>query len=116
MQRPPSGYAHVCKHCTRFARASKMDSLCQGRLLLKIAKLACRRGRPGSAGREQGLVGFVAALVALARKVRQVVCGNVAGDVMTVEARSLEFLEPRIGRAHRTLERLELLVDQEVGA
>src|SRR5207248_2020472 len=69
-----------------------------------------------SAGREQALVDLVAALVALARKVRQVVGGDVAGDVIAVEARSLEFLQPWIGRAHRALERFEVLVDEEVGA
>ena len=47
---------------------------------------------------------------------RQVVGGDVAGDVVAVEARRLEFRELRIGGAHRALQRLEVLVDQKVGA
>src|SRR5882672_10783295 len=46
----------------------------------------------------------------------EVLAGDVSGDVDAVEARSLELGELRVDRAHRGLERVEVLVDDRVGS
>ena len=54
--------------------------------------------------------------IAALGELREVVGGHVAGDVFAVEARRLELGEPGAGGAHRGLQRLELLVNEEIGA
>src|SRR5205807_7493737 len=48
--------------------------------------------------------------------VAQVVAGDVPRDVVPVEARGLEVLQLRIGAAHDVLQRVEVLVDECIGA
>src|SRR6266850_3570849 len=57
----------------------------------------------------------IAARVALPLDRAQVVGGDVAGDVVAVEAGGLEIGEARIGAPHRVLQLLEVLVDERVG-
>src|SRR4029453_3526377 len=57
-----------------------------------------------------------ARFVALGGEVRQVVGRDVAGDVVTVEARRLELPDPGICRADRGLERCQILVNQKIRA
>src|SRR5216684_7292439 len=44
----------------------------------------------------------------------EVLAGDVAGDVYPVETRGLELRELRIDRAHRGLERVQILIDDRV--
>src|SRR2546423_6154761 len=46
----------------------------------------------------------------------QIIAGDVAGDVVAVEARGLEVRELRVGAAHGVLQLVEILVDERVGA
>ena len=48
--------------------------------------------------------------------VGRLVGGDVAGDVLAVEARRLELLEFRIDGANRALQRFEVLIDKQIGA
>src|SRR5229473_5372708 len=62
------------------------------------------------------LLAFLPAGVALPLDRGEVLAGNVSGDVHAVEARGFELSELRIDRAHRGLERVEVLIDDRIGA
>src|SRR5882762_10198681 len=63
-----------------------------------------------------GVVPRVARGIAPDLDVAQVVAGDIPRDVVPVEARGLEVLQPRIGAAHRVLQRVKVLVDERIGA
>src|SRR5690349_15644319 len=72
------------------------------------------RGRLGVLGNLR--VGLAARLIALDREMRQIVRSYVSGDVLAIETRGLEVDDARIAVAHRILQRVEVLIDEEIGA
>src|SRR5207249_6789246 len=57
---------------------------------------------------------FLAAGVALPFDRSKVLAGDVSGDIHPVETRGLELRELRIDRAHRILERVQILIDDRI--
>ena len=87
----PPGYAHVCNESTPTLHARAIGGAFSGRRHVQDQFFsrfdAWGRGRTWPlTGREQRLVGFVPRLVALAREVRQIVGGDIAGHIVAIEA------------------------------
>ena len=59
---------------------------------------------------------FLPAGIALLLDRSEVLAGDVSGDVHPIETRRFKLRELRVDRAHRKLQRLEILVDDRVSA